>query len=221
MVDKQETSAGGSMGIVLAPLLLVLPFGSMSETGTASPGRSLEELGRRQVTWSQTSSLDSKARRHSTQASSEAISELRRLSGLTWTQLAKVFGVSRRSLHFWASGEKLNAPNEERLRRILALVRRADRGTARTNREILLQDRQGIVPLDLLAEGKLDEFIKLVGPGSRRSHLRLNPISSGAREARKPLSPAEQFEVCDDHDHREIGRGRVARTARNMRRKRG
>ena len=31
-----------------------------------------------------------------------AIAELRCLSGLTWDQLARLFNVSRRSLHFWA-----------------------------------------------------------------------------------------------------------------------
>jgi hypothetical protein len=32
------------------------------------------------------------------------IAEIRHLTGLTWEQLAQVFNVSRRSVHFWASG---------------------------------------------------------------------------------------------------------------------
>ena len=40
-----------------------------------------------------------------------AIGELRRLSGLTWDQLARLFNVSRRSLHFWASGGEPSIKN--------------------------------------------------------------------------------------------------------------
>ena len=39
--------------------------------------------------------------------SGAAIGELRRLSGLTWDQLARLFNLSRRSLHFWASGKPM------------------------------------------------------------------------------------------------------------------
>ena len=38
-----------------------------------------------------------------------AIAELRRVSGLTWDQLARLVGVSRRTLHFWASGTAVMA----------------------------------------------------------------------------------------------------------------
>ena len=49
----------------------------------------------------------------SPEATQKALGELRRLSGLTWEQLAKLFNVSRRSLHFWASGQPLSRFNEE------------------------------------------------------------------------------------------------------------
>src|SRR4051812_580671 len=41
-----------------------------------------------------------------------AIAELRRLTGFTWDQLARLFHVSRRSLHFWASGKIMTPANE-------------------------------------------------------------------------------------------------------------
>lgn len=56
-------------------------------------------------------------------SSSSAIVELRRLSGWTWEQLASIFGVSRRSVHFWANGSRPNAENADRLQRVLAIVR--------------------------------------------------------------------------------------------------
>jgi DNA-binding transcriptional regulator YiaG len=45
----------------------------------------------------------------------DALSELRRLSGLSWEQLARMLGVSRRALHFWASGKAMARSNEEHL----------------------------------------------------------------------------------------------------------
>lgn len=140
---------------------------------------------------------------------------------MTWEQLARVFGVSRRSLHFWASGQPINAPNEEHLRRLLAVLRQADRGSAQGNREMLLHERNGIIPLDLLSEKRHDEFLQLVGEGPGRRHIKLTPLSREAREARearKPLPPEQLIDALQDRVHRDPGRGRAARTVRTMRR---
>lgn len=44
-------------------------------------------------------------------------------SGLTWDQLGKVFGVSRRAVHMWANGGRLNESNARRLREFSAVIR--------------------------------------------------------------------------------------------------
>ncbi|WP_419950972.1 helix-turn-helix domain-containing protein [Candidatus Palauibacter sp.] len=80
------------------------------------------------------------------EATRAAVSELRRISGLTWEQLAELFGVSRRSVHCWASGKPLNAANHERLMRVLDVVRDADRGTAHSTRAALLEAREARPP---------------------------------------------------------------------------
>lgn len=54
----------------------------------------------------------------------ECVLEIRLLSGLTWDELAKVFGVSRRSIHNWALGDRLTDENAEKVRRVLANVRK-------------------------------------------------------------------------------------------------
>lgn len=51
-----------------------------------------------------------------------AIREVRERAGLTWEQLARLFGVSRRSVHLWAGGGRMTAANEESLLRVAALV---------------------------------------------------------------------------------------------------
>ncbi len=54
----------------------------------------------------------------------ECVLEIKRLSGLTWDELGKVFGVSRRSVHNWAMGERLTAENSSKVRQVLANIRR-------------------------------------------------------------------------------------------------
>src|SRR4028119_75314 len=67
------------------------------------------------------------------EATQKSLSKLRRLSGLTWEQLAKLFNVSRRTLHFWASGQPLSRFNEEQLNRLLEAIQYIDRGSANLN----------------------------------------------------------------------------------------
>lgn len=47
---------------------------------------------------------------------------LHSLSGLTWEQIARMFNVSRRSVHLWLTGGKMSAANEERLRNLEAVI---------------------------------------------------------------------------------------------------
>jgi DNA-binding transcriptional regulator YiaG len=48
---------------------------------------------------------------------------LHQQSGLTWDQLGRVFGVSRRAVHMWANGSRLNATNAELLAELVSVVR--------------------------------------------------------------------------------------------------
>jgi hypothetical protein len=67
-----------------------------------------------------------------------SVLQLRNLSGLTWGQLAKLFGVSRRAIHLWASGGRMNSAHSERLNEILSVVRGIETDTGEQRREILL-----------------------------------------------------------------------------------
>lgn len=53
----------------------------------------------------------------------EEISWVKANSGLTWDQLGKVFGVSRRAVHMWSNGGRLNESNARRLREFSAVVK--------------------------------------------------------------------------------------------------
>lgn len=148
-----------------------------------------------------------------------AIAELRRLSGFTWDQLARLFDVSRRSLHFWASGKAMTPSNEEHLQRLLAVVRRIDRGSASTTRAALLAVREdGTMPFDLLAAGNYERVLGLLGPGeARRAHV--SKLSAEAIATRAPRPPEEFVGALQNRVHPASGRLLSAKAVRIPRRK--
>ena len=142
------------------------------------------------------------------EATREAISALRRISGLTWEQLGQLFAVSRRSVHFWASGHPLNAENEARLLLVLDIVRAADRGDARSTRSALLDVHDGTSALDLLVGERFDEARARLGFGAVRPRPALGALSAEAKAARAPLPLEELVEAQHDRAHRDPGRAR-------------
>lgn len=144
-----------------------------------------------------------------------AIAELRRLSGFTWDQLARLFNVSRRSLHFWASGKAMTPANEEHLQRLLAVLRKIDRGSAAANRAALFAVRDGaVIPFDLLAAGHYDGVIAILGQGQGVARVASPPVSKDATLARAPRSPEELVGALHDRVHRETGAARAAKSVR-------
>jgi DNA-binding transcriptional regulator YiaG len=151
-------------------------------------------------------------------ATREAVAELRRISGLTWEQLGQLFAVSRRSVHFWASGKPLNADNEKRLLQVLDIVRTADRGDARSTRSALLDVHDGVSAFDLLVDERFDEARARLGVGAGRPRPVLGELSAEAKAARAPLRPEELVGALQDRVHKDPGHARPARTVRNSRR---
>ena len=99
--NKTSTSGAGPMRsniklpLALAGLLVLTPT-----TGSYLP----PELIRTKIAFEQT---NTGLQIPKSQSTGTSIMELRRLSGLTTDQLARIFNVDRRSLHFWASGKRL------------------------------------------------------------------------------------------------------------------
>lgn len=145
----------------------------------------------------------------------DRIAELRRLSGLTWEQLARLFGVSRRALHFWASGKTMTAANEEHLARVLAIVRMMDRGSPEANRAGLLEvDADGRVPLDLLADGKYELVSNRLSFGALGGAAKI-PGRSLRNAGESQILPAGVLAgALQDKVHKDVGRGRAAKSVR-------
>lgn len=55
---------------------------------------------------------------HRPQSPADAIAELRETLELSWDELAALFGVSRRTVHYWARGARLSSANQARLEHI-------------------------------------------------------------------------------------------------------
>jgi transcriptional regulator with XRE-family HTH domain len=134
----------------------------------------------------------------------DVLAELRRLSGLSWEQLARMLGVSRRALHFWASGKAMARSNEEHLQRVLAVVRTIDRGSTAATRAALLaalDNKSNAV--DLLAAR---EYARVSSAASR--------LSAAARIARAPGSPESLIGALHDRVHEDLGASRPARSVK-------
>ena len=140
---------------------------------------------------------------HLFQDSQKAINELRKTSGLTWEQVAKLFNVSRRSIHFWASGQTLASDNEEKLNRLLGVIRYIDRGSASLNRKLLLTpNADGELPLDQLISGEYDKVRENLGRGNPPKRPKLTPLSEKESELRSPLPPEILISALQDQIHK-------------------
>jgi transcriptional regulator with XRE-family HTH domain len=158
----------------------------------------------------------------STEVTQKAIHEIRKVTGLTWEKLAKLFNVSRRTLHFWASGKRLNSFNEEQLNLLLDTIRYIDRGSASLNRNLFLMPfRDGTVPFNLLIAGKYREVKNLLGSGNVPQRPKLNPLSEDAIKSRTPISPENLVDALQEPIHREVGRSRPVRSVRSRRKNSG
>lgn len=105
-----------------------------------------------------------------------AVSRVRRVkedTGLTWDQFRRLFGVSQRSVHLWASGARMSARNEERLADIEQVVNALGLATPQQRRDILLRSPAG---------GGRSIFQRLVGSASQPAPVDIEALteSSGA-----------------------------------------
>jgi DNA-binding transcriptional regulator YiaG len=143
------------------------------------------------------------------------IAELRRLTGLTWEQLARLFNVSRRSVHFWASGSKMADANRAHLDSVLDTVRLIDRGSMTENRAALLTTgHDGATLLDQLAAGNYALVVSALGQGRQRVAGIAPVFSPAAKAARLPRPPEELVGAFHDRVHEDAGPVRAGRAVR-------
>ncbi|RKT45531.1 hypothetical protein BDD21_2992 [Thiocapsa rosea] len=221
MRPRPDATGFGGIRERVPPLLVIVVSGALSAPGTSSmePTRLWEAPYVREPeatasgrVWEQRVETTSDA-----EATRQAISELRRISGLTWEQLGEIFDVSRRSIHFWASGKPLNAHNEQRLMQVLDVIRAADRSDARSTRAALFAAKEGTTAFALLSAKRFEEARAILSVGTARSRPALAELTAAAQADRKPLPPEELVDAQQDRVHRNRDRARAARAVRNKR----
>lgn len=205
------TSAFGPMSwtgsAACAGAAVFLVAGSMSEPATASSYRSYVPFERTAA------GPTGKIASSSIQSTAEAVLEIRRISGLTWEELAELFDVSRRSVHHWASGNAISAKHEHAVRQVLIAVRHLDRGSAANTRSALLTpDAFGVSLIELLKVGSYREAMSRLQAVSK-ANQQLLPLTKAAHETRRP--PAPEFLVGADQERPNIpAKARIARAVR-------
>jgi len=149
------------------------------------------------------------------------VSHLRRIGGLTWEQIADLFGVSRSAVHQWASGGPIDAAAADHLRNLVHVIDRADRGGAAENREALLTPTGDppIPPFTLLQDRRYTEAFARLGAGVGRPSVARAPLSAEAAALRRPTVRPEVLIDGDARSmHRDLPGGRPVR---NLTRYRG
>lgn len=76
----------------------------------------------------------------------EMVRWLHEESGLTWDQLARTLGVSRRSVHAWAGGQRVSGRNLERLSYVYSTINAIDASSAEDRRHTLFSPRSDMQP---------------------------------------------------------------------------
>jgi len=72
----------------------------------------------------------------------ESVQYLHDISGLTWDQVSKLLGVSRRAVHMWAAGGAMSSGHEVILRRITAIMEELQVASPSERRAAILAPRQ-------------------------------------------------------------------------------
>lgn len=159
--------------------------------------------------------------RTNNQHNSEALLELRLQTEFTWDQIARLFSVSRRTVHLWAGGGPMSRENEEHLHRMLGVVRRADRGRTGDNRAALLRTTSALnrCAFDCLVARDYVSALHALEPlpeTHQTSAQQFTPSSELLAE-RAPLAPDILLSTRHDNMPEATRRGRKVRYRRAIR----
>lgn len=134
-------NTGNSLENVAVPTTIALLFAST--TGNIMPAlqSQLPDMGSINPPMSNIRSIEKRAAAPA--SPKEMLLDLQKQTGLTWSQIARLFGVSRRSVHLWASGKPMRSKHEERLCHLVAVIRPYFADGSEQTKAALLDTRDG------------------------------------------------------------------------------
>lgn len=156
-IDAYRTQGTGSIANVISSALVVASMLGTPTTGYASLQASIERTSAAPVNALFTSnSLDS------TPSTARSILAIRQLANLTWDETAKVFGVSRRSVHLWANGRHPSGDQERKLNRVLGILyAHQSLGPSMLREKLMASAKPGTLFFDLLCNEEFGAFQEL------------------------------------------------------------
>ena len=86
-----------------------------------------------------------------------ALEDIKKRSGFTWDQLARLFGVGRRSMHNWMNGQAMTQEHEDVLHRFREILHLIDDANPLVVRAALRDRTRGASIVDLVADGRFDD----------------------------------------------------------------
>lgn len=150
------------------------------------------------------------------QGPSQHVSELRRLSGLTWAQLAEMLGVSRRTLHFWASGQNITSENHRLLMDVLGVVRKLCVNGAQSTRTLIFtRNEHGETIFERLQQRQFTEAIQIA-----QGIVYSDPTTTGEhtyRDNPPAASPVVLANASQENVHQNVVRGKGVKVLRKKR----
>lgn len=91
---------------------------------------------------------------------SQPVESLRQMSGLTADQIGRLFGVSRRSVQNWVAGARMSSGNQERLSRIISVVKELGATPEERKRKLLDSSSGPSIFHGLVAELKQQSILQ-------------------------------------------------------------
>lgn len=136
------------------------------------------------------------------QSAPDLLDEIKNESGLTWDQIGRIMGVSRRSVHLWLNGRPPSADKEERLHAVVHVLRTVTTRSQAETRSRLLDKTGGTSVFELLVSGHDDDALEVGRSRAASDHTASlfthSPplLTSDARTARRSsLNALDLIEV--------------------------
>ncbi|MYB35578.1 MAG: helix-turn-helix domain-containing protein [Gammaproteobacteria bacterium] len=134
----------------------------------------------------------------------ELVHSVRNLSGMTWAQVAEIFGVSSRAVYGWASGRAISSAHHQHLGDVFATLKHIDRGSAEENINLLLSNyHEGRTFFELLKANQCDQVKAIAGKGVNRPPFG-KYLTEEAKKYNAPIHFGRSFEQSTNEQDAEI-----------------
>ena len=153
----QGTSAGNFVKVIGSAFVVA---SMLSNPGTSNANSARITVDRTSA--APNNALSSPSSSESLPSTARGILAIRRIANLTWDETAKIFDVSRRTVHLWANGRHPSGDQERKLNRILGILSSHQNLDPSLVRERLMASvRPGTLFFDLLCKDELETFQNL------------------------------------------------------------